>query len=108
MDKMKHTLLWLLLLCCAGTAWATVGNQTFTVTFTCVGGYGPFPFAFPISDPTELTVTMNGQLLPSTFYTMSSVNNNYANGGSVTLGGSYGCQAGWPLVLARVTPITQN
>src|ERR1035441_9745974 len=104
---MKRILLWLLLLCCAGTAWATVPNAPYTVTYTCTGGFGPFPFTFPISDPTALAVTMNSILLPSTDYTIVSVNNNYNNGGSVTLGGSFPCTTGWHIVLARVTPVTQ-
>src|SRR5271165_6360587 len=105
--KMKRVLLWLLLLLCSTVAWATVGTQNYTVTYTCTGGLGPYPFTFPISDPTALTVTMNGNLLPSTDYTIVSVNNNYNNGGSITLGGSFPCQAGWFLILARVTPVTQ-
>ena len=105
---MKRILLWLLLLCCVGTAWATVPNAPYTVTYTCTGGFGPFPFTFPISTPTALTVTMNGTLLPSTDYTIVSVNNNYTNGGSVTLGGSFPCTIGWQIVLARATPVTQT
>jgi hypothetical protein len=49
---------------------------------------------------------MNGTLLPSTSYTVVPVNNNYNNGGSVTLGGP--CTSGWLLVIARVTPTTQT
>src|ERR1035438_5222849 len=105
---MKRILLWLLLLCCVGTAWATVPNVSYTVTYTCTGGFGPFTFNFPISDPTALTVTMNGTLLPSTDYTTVPVNNNYNNGGSITLGGSFPCTFGWSLILARVTPTTQT
>ena len=89
------------------SAGATVGTQTYSVTYTCTGGFGPFPFNFPISDPTALTVTMNGALLPSTDYTIVPVNNNYVNGGSVTLGASFPCTSGWALVLTRVTPVTQ-
>src|SRR5271166_1085550 len=106
--KMKRVLLWLLLLLCSTVAWATVGIQSFTVTYTCTGGLGPFPFTFPISDPTALTVTMNSNLLPSTDYTIVAVNNNYNNGGSITLGSLYSCQAGWPITLTRITPVTQT
>lgn len=103
---MKRIMLWILLLCLTGTACATVSNLPYTVTFACTGGYGPFPFSFPISDPTALTVTLNGTLLPPTAYTVISVNMNYANGGSVTLGSLYPCTQ--TLVLTRVTPVTQN
>ena len=104
---MKRLLL-LLMLCFSGMAWATVPAVPYTVTYTCTGGFGPFAFTFPITDPTALTVKLNGVLLASTSYTTIPVNNNYNNGGNVTLGGAFPCTAGQPLVLTRVTPITQT
>lgn len=100
--------LFLLLLLLGGTAWATVSVVPYTVTYTCTGGFGPYAFTFPISDPTALTVTLNGVLLGSTSYTVVPVNNNYNNGGNVTLGGSFPCTSGFILVLTRVTPISQT
>ena len=99
-------LLWLLLVC--SSAWATVGNTGYSISYTCTGGYGPFAFAFPISDPTAMTVILNGTTLSSADYTIMPVNNDYNNGGSVTLGNSYPCQSGWIQLLSRVTPITQT
>jgi hypothetical protein len=52
-----------------------------------------------------MTVTQNGTVLASSAYTISPVNNSYANGGSVTL--NTACPAAQILVLQRVTPITQ-
>ena len=98
----------LMFLMCSTAVLATVTTQTYTVAYTCSGGFGPFAFTFPISDPTALTVTMNSVLLSPSDYTTVAVNNNYNNGGSVTLSGSFPCTAGWPLVLARVTPVTQS
>ena len=103
---MKHSLLWLLLLVGSVPVWATVPVVPFTVTYTCTGGYGPYSFAFPISAANTLTVTLNGVLLSSTSYTVIPVNNNYNNGGNVTLGGGFPCTTG-TLVLTRVTPINQ-
>ena len=104
---MKRILKLLLLLCLPITAWATVPIVPYTVTYTCAGGFGPFSFTYPISDPTALTVTLNGTLLATTSYTVIPVNNNYNNGGSVTLGGSFPCTSGQLLVLTRVTPLSQ-
>ena len=104
---MKRAILCILLLC-STAALATVNTQTYTESFTCTGGYGPFPFTFPISSTTALTVTMNGTQLLTANYTVVPVNNNYNNGGNVTLGILYPCTAGWTLVLTRETPITQT
>jgi len=92
----------------AAVASATVANTPFTVSFTCTGGYGPFPFNFSVSSASAITVTMNGTLLAVGNYSVVPINNNYDNGGKVTLGSLYPCNAGWPLVLTRVTPITQT
>lgn len=102
---MKKLLLLLLLLMCSSALWATVPSGSFSVTYTCTGSVGPFAFNFPISDPTALTVTENTIVLSPASYTIVPVNNNYNNGGSITLLSA--CTSGWQLILARNTPITQ-
>lgn len=87
------------------SCWATVTSQNFTVSYTCTGTTGPYAFTFPISDPTALNVNQNGIVLSSSSYTSTPVNNNYANGGSVTL--SLACPNGQTLVISRITPLTQ-
>jgi len=87
-------------------AHATVTNQTLSVSFTCTGSTGPYPFTFPISGATGLQVTQNGTVLASTAYTVTPVNNNYTNGGSVTLNSV--CPSSQTLVILRVTPLTQT
>lgn len=89
-----------------GYAWCTVTNQSFSVSYTCTGTTGPYAFTFPISDPTALTVTQNGTALTNPAnYTTTPVNNNYTNGGSVTLVSS--CPNTQTIVLTRTTPLTQ-
>jgi len=85
---------------------ATVTTQTFTATFTCTGSAGPYPFTFPISGPTALTVTENGAVVIPANYTIVPVNNNFSNGGSVTL--NTACPSSQTLVLTRETPLTQT
>ena len=102
---MKRALL-LALLLFATVASATVTTQTYSVSYTCIGSTGPFAFAFPISDPTALTVIQNGVVLAPALYTTTPVNNDYNNGGSVTLLSA--CTSGYVQVLSRVTPITQT
>ena len=102
----KHLSLMLLaLLWVPIAARATVTSQTTSVSFACTGSVGPFPFTFPISDPTALTVIQAGATLGPTTYVVAPVNNNYANGGSVTL--NTACVTG-TLVLQRNTPLTQT
>jgi hypothetical protein len=52
-----------------------------------------------------MTVVQNGAVLAPGNYTVAPVNNNYDNGGSVTL--NTACPTGQTLFLQRVTPITQ-
>ncbi len=75
---------------------ATVTTQSFSVSFTCTGSAGPYPFAFPISAPTALTVTENGAVVNPANYTIVPVNNDYENGGSVTL--NTACPSGQTVV----------
>jgi hypothetical protein len=89
----------------AGGARATVTSQSTSVTFTCTGSVGPYAFTFPISDAASLTVIKAGTTLASTAYTIAPTNNNYANGGKVTL--NTACSTG-TLVLQRNTPLTQT
>lgn len=93
------------LMLAAVAAHATVTSQTTSVSFTCTGSTGPYPFTFSASAPAALTVTENGTLLSPTLYTVTAVNNNLDNGGSVTLNSA--CALG-TLVLTRVTPLTQT
>ena len=98
---------WLfLLVLISSAAFATVTNQSVSVTFSCSGSTGPYPFSFPISDSSALTVTQDGVVLSTSAYTVTAVNNNFANGGSVTL--NTVCNGGSTLVLSRVTPVTQT
>src|SRR5580658_4057564 len=87
-------------------AHATVTSTATSVTFTCTGSTGPYPFTFPISDPTAMTVTQSGTVIAPGNYTIAPVNNNYNNGGSVTLNSA--CPNTETLVLQRITPILQQ
>jgi hypothetical protein len=84
----------------------TVSTTNLLAPFTSTGSAGPYPFTFPISDSTALEVIQNGIVLASSAYTVTPVNNDYTNGGSVTL--NTACPAGQTLVLQRVTPILQE
>lgn len=95
------------LLFCAGIAHATVPNVPYTVSYTCTGTSGPFAFSFPISDPTAMTVTINGVLIAPSGYSVVALNVNFNNGGIVQLGTAGPCPVGQPLTLTRVTPVTQ-
>ena len=87
-------------------AHSTVTTQTFSVSYTCTGSTGPYAFNFPISDATAMTVAQNGVLLSSSSYTVTPLNNNFSNGGSVTL--STACTSGVLQLLKRQTPLTQT
>ena len=102
---MKRILL-LLFALVSVAAHATVTTTTLTVSYGCTGSTGPFAFTFSISDPTALTVTQSGTVLAPTSYTIRPVNNNYDNGGSVTLNAA--CPSPQTIVLTRNTPILQN
>lgn len=84
----------------------TVITQNTNVTYVGTGSVGPFPFNFPISTPAALDVIQNGTILAITSYTISPVNNNYDNGGLVTLNAIV--PVGQSLVLQRQTPLTQT
>ena len=88
-------------------AWgrATVITTNTSVTFTCTGSVGPYPFNFSAAGANTITVTQNGVVLGAAFYTVVPVNNNYDNGGSVTLNSA--CPNGQTLIVARATPVTQ-
>ena len=86
-------------------AHATVTSQTISVTYTCTGSTGPYAFTFSASAPAAITVAEGGGLLPTNAYTVTAVNNNLDNGGSVTLNSA--CTSG-QLVITRVTPLTQT
>ena len=103
---MKKIALLISMFMIALSAHATVTNLTNSVSYTCTGSVGPFAFGFPISTASAMTVTQNGAVLASTAYIVTPVNNNYGNGGSVTLNAA--CPAAQTLVLQRVTPLTQT
>lgn len=84
----------------------SVITQNINVTYISAGSVGPYAFNFPISDPTALRVIVNSVILASTDYTISPVNNNYDNGGSVTL--VLSPTAGQTIILQRATPLTQE
>ena len=86
-------------------AFATVTGTATNVSFACTGSAGPFPFTFPIIGANAMEVIQNGVTLSTSAYTISPVNANYANGGSVTL--NTACPSSQTLVLKRVTPVTQ-
>jgi hypothetical protein len=90
----------------AASAHATVVSQATSVTFTCTGSVGPYPFTFSVSAANAITVTQNSVVLPSSAYAVKPVNNNYDNGGSVTLNSA--CPNTQTLVVSRTTPLTQT
>lgn len=83
----------------------TVISQNISVTYVSTGSVGPYAFNFPISDPTALMVKVNNVVQASTAYTITPVNNNYDNGGSITLNNP--APAGQTVQLLRATPLTQ-
>lgn len=103
---MIKRLLLLFILFIPSVVWATVTGQNFSVSYTCSGTTGPFAFTFAISDATALTVTQSGTVLNSGLYNIVPINKNYMYGGSITL--KKACPAGQPLVLTRITPVTQT
>lgn len=83
----------------------TVIAQNVSVTYTSAGSAGPYAFNFPISTAGALSVTVNNVVQPPTAYTVTAVNNNFDNGGSVTLNAAP--PSGQVVVLKRTTPLTQ-
>lgn len=84
----------------------SVTSLNTNVTYIGTGSVGPFSFNFSLSSPAALKVIQNNVLLASTAYTIVPVNNNYDNGGLVTLNAP--CPVGQTLVLQRSTPLTQG
>lgn len=84
----------------------SVISQNISVTFISSGSVGPYPFNFPISSPDSLKVLVNNAVLTSDNYTIAPVNNDYDNGGSVTL--NTAPPSGQTVVLQRSTPLTQT
>lgn len=87
-------------------ACATVVSQNISATFTCTGTAGPFAFTFSVSAANAITVNQNGTVLSPTTYVVTPVNNNYDNGGSVTLNAA--CPNAQTLTITRTTPLTQS
>lgn len=84
----------------------TVISLNTNVTYTSTGSVGPYAFNFPISSSDALTVSVNGVVQASSTYTVTPVNNNFDNGGSVTF--NTALLAGQTVVLQRNTPLTQE
>lgn len=103
---MKKLALFLGLMLAGASARATVVSQNISATFTCTGTTGPFAFTFSISAANAITVNQNGTALSPTAYVVTPVNNNYDNGGSVTLNAA--CPNAQTLTITRTTPLTQN
>ena len=103
MKKSFLTIFFFLLFC--GVSFGTVVSPTHTVSYTCVGTTGPFSFTFPIYTSTDLTVT-ESNIGVLTGYTVTPVNNDYMNGGSVTLANA--CTSGDTITITRTTTITQE
>lgn len=110
---MKRMLTVLAFFLLTGIARATVTGTDSTAPFTCTNSTGPFPFTFPALNTGALRVIEQAPgalpgvmtVLPSNAWTATSVNNSYANGGSVTL--VTPCPSGYTLTIARVTEPTQ-
>lgn len=103
--RIRNLLTALALMIAPIAAFGTVTGTAVSVSFTCSGSTGPYPFTFSASAATALTVTQAGIVLSPSVYTVTPVNNNYDNGGSVTL--NTACSTG-TLVISRTTPLTQN
>lgn len=103
---MKRFVFLLLFPIIAFPAYGTVNTNSLSATYTCTGSTGPFPFSFPISASPAMTVSVNSVLLSPSTYSVTPVNNNFNNGGSVTLNSP--CTAGNTLLLQRSTPILQQ
>jgi hypothetical protein len=94
------------------SALAAVTSTNSSVIFTCSGSQGPYPFSFPVvPDSTALQISetdLSGTvtILPSTAYSTTAVNNDYKNGGGVTI--TAGCPSGYTLTIKRITPQTQT
>lgn len=84
----------------------SVISQNTNVTYVSSGSVGPYAFNFPISTPDSLTVIVSNTILAPTAYTITPVNNNYDNGGSVLLVAAP--PSGQTVVLQRTTPLTQT
>ena len=84
----------------------TVISTNVSVTYVSTGSVGPYAFNFSISTAAALKVIVNNTVLSSTAYTVTPVNNNYDNGGSVLLVAPP--TVGVSIVLQRSTPLTQT
>jgi hypothetical protein len=87
---------------------STVASTTHSVSYSCTGTTGPFTFSFPIYESTDLTVveSLSGSDITITSYTVAPVNNDYMNGGSITLGTA--CTWGYTITISRDTNLTQE
>ena len=94
-----------------GVGFATVSGTNNSVSYTCTGTTGPYTFSFPVYEATDLSVIQTyistGTVTPITsgYYTVTPVNNDYMNGGSLTLTNT--CVSGNTLTITRATAETQ-
>jgi hypothetical protein len=108
---MKRIALLLASLLIPALALGAVTATTQKVQYTCAGTTGPFTFAFPITATTDLNVVVTDAsandttLVLTTNYTVSAVNNDFAQGGSITLVSA--CTSGYTLTIKRYIPATQ-
>lgn len=84
----------------------SVISQNISVTYISTGSVGPYSFNFPISSPDSLKVLVNNAVLTSDNYIITPVNNDYDNGGSITL--NTAPLSGQTVTLQRSTPLTQT
>ncbi len=110
---MKRLILAIVLILLAGSAQATVTETTCTVTTTCNGSTTEFTFDFPIIDTTDLVVILRTVatgaetvLTETTDYTVSTTNNDYSSGGTVTTVSTY--TSANSITILRNTPDTQQ
>jgi hypothetical protein len=110
MKILKATAAIILFLISGRTLFGTVTSTSNSVTYTCSGSTGPFSFSFPAYDAGSIevieTIGSVSSTIPSTQYTITPVNNSFANGGSISL--SSACATGNLLTIQRVTEQTQT
>lgn len=103
----------LIVLLTCSVAFANISTTTTKQTHTTNGSAYEFDFSFPIVETSDLIVILRttstgaeSVLAETTDYTVSTTNNDYSNGGTVTTAQTYA--SGYTLVLMRDTPDTQE
>ena len=91
-----------------GVGLATVSGTNNSVSYTCTGTTGPYTFSFPAYVSTDITVVeadAYGNKTTILGSTITPVNNDLMNGGSLLLGTA--CTSGYTLTISRNTAETQ-